>query len=44
MTAATVTANAKRHSIGDGDSNGSGKAMKTMVVTAMAVGGNTTIN
>ncbi len=31
-------------SIGAGDSNGSGKAMKTMVATAMAVGGNTTIN
>jgi hypothetical protein len=28
----------------DGDSNGSGKVTKTTVVTAMAVGGNTTIN
>ncbi len=31
-------------SSGDGDSHCSGKAMKTMVATAMAVGGNTTIN
>ncbi len=31
-------------SSGDGDSDGSGKAMKTTVVTAMAVWGNTTIN
>ncbi len=31
-------------SSGDGDSNGSGKATKTTVATAMAVGGNTTIN
>jgi hypothetical protein len=28
----------------DGDSNGSGKATKTTMATAMAVGGNTTIN
>jgi hypothetical protein len=28
----------------DGDSDGSGEATKTTVVTAMAVGGNTTIN
>ena len=31
-------------SSGDGDSHGSGKAMKTTAATAMAVGGNTTIN
>jgi hypothetical protein len=31
-------------SSGDGDSNGSGKATKTMVANAMAVGGDTTIN
>jgi hypothetical protein len=31
-------------SSGDGNSNGSGEATKTMVATAMAVGGNTTIN
>ncbi len=31
-------------SSGNGNSNGSGKAMKTTVATAMAVGGNTTIN
>ncbi len=31
-------------SSGDGDSNGTGKPMKTIVETAMAVGGNTTIN
>jgi hypothetical protein len=31
-------------SSGDGDSDGSGEATKTMVATAMAVGGNTTIN
>jgi hypothetical protein len=31
-------------SSGDGNSDGSGKAMKTTVATAMAVGGNTTIN
>jgi hypothetical protein len=31
-------------SSGDGDSNGSGKATKTTVATAMAVGENTTIN
>ncbi len=31
-------------SSGDGNSHGSGKATKTMVATAMAVGGNTTIN
>ncbi len=29
---------------GKGDSDGSGKATKTTVVTAMVVGGNTTIN
>ncbi len=29
---------------GDGNSNGSGEAMKTTAVTAMAVGRNTTIN
>ncbi len=28
----------------DGNSNGSGKATKTVVATALAVGGNTTIN
>jgi hypothetical protein len=28
----------------DGDSHGSGKATKTTAATAMAVGGNTTIN
>ncbi len=31
-------------SSGDGKSNGSGEATKTTVATAMAVGGNTTIN
>ncbi len=31
-------------SSGDGDSNGSGEPMKTTAATAMAVGGNTTIN
>jgi hypothetical protein len=31
-------------SSGDGGSHGSGKAMKTTAATAMAVGGNTTIN
>ncbi len=31
-------------SSGDGDSNGTGKPMKTTAATAMAVGGNTTIN
>ncbi len=31
-------------SSGNGDSHGSGKATKTMVATAMAVGGNTTIS
>ncbi len=31
-------------SSGDGNSNGSGEATKTTVATAMAVGGNTTIN
>jgi hypothetical protein len=31
-------------SSGDGDSHGSGKATKTTAATAMAVGGNTTIN
>jgi hypothetical protein len=31
-------------SSGNGDSDGSGKPMKTMAATAMAVGGNTTIN
>jgi hypothetical protein len=31
-------------SSGDGDSDGSGEATKTMMETAMAVGGNTTIN
>ena len=31
-------------SSGNGDSDGSGKATKTTVATAMAVGGNTTIN
>ncbi len=31
-------------SSGDGDSDGSSKAMKTTVATAIAVGGNTTIN
>ncbi len=29
---------------GDGNSNGSGEAMKTMAATAVAVGRNTTIN
>ena len=29
---------------GNGDSNGSGEPMKTTAATAMAVGGNTTIN
>ncbi len=31
-------------SSGDGDSDGTGKPTKTTAVTAMAVGGNTTIN
>ncbi len=31
-------------SSGDGNSDGSGEATKTTVATAMAVGGNTTIN
>ncbi len=31
-------------SSGDGNSDGSSEVTKTMVVTAMAVGGNTTIN
>ena len=31
-------------SSGDGDSHGSGEATKTTAATAMAVGGNTTIN
>ncbi len=31
-------------SSGDGNSHGSGKAAKTTAATAMAVGGNTTIN
>jgi hypothetical protein len=31
-------------SSGDGNSHGSGEATKTTVATAMAVGGNTTIN
>ncbi len=31
-------------SSGDGDSHGSGEVMKTTAATAMAVGGNTTIN
>ncbi len=31
-------------SSGDGNSDGSGEAMKTVVETAMAGGGNTTIN
>jgi hypothetical protein len=31
-------------SSGDGNSDGSGEATKTMVATVMAVGGNTTIN
>jgi hypothetical protein len=33
-----------RTSRGNGDSDGSGKATKTTAATAMAVGGNTTIN
>jgi hypothetical protein len=31
-------------SSGDGNSDGSGEATKTMAATAMALGGNTTIN